>query len=58
MIYVPASEIEAFGGLDAVGDKDSFTELKQTVLSPAFVVDEKPIKVNGTISYVEQKSWI
>jgi len=58
MIYVPENAIVNFGGLEAVGDKESFSELKQVILAPDLVFKDKPIKVNGSMSYVEQKSWI
>ena len=58
MIYVPDEEIEAFGGLDKEAKPKAFSKLKKRVLGPNFTVDEKPIKINGTISYVEQVSWI
>mmetsp|Transcript_10702 Transcript_10702/g.13326 ORF Transcript_10702/g.13326 Transcript_10702/m.13326 type:complete len:95 (-) Transcript_10702:2822-3106(-) len=58
MIYVPEAEIAAFGGLDKEGDKESFETLKNKVLGPDFSVTEKPITVNGSLGFVEQKSWI
>ena len=58
MIYVPDAEVENFGGLDQEGDKDSFNELKSKVLSPDFNVPTKPVKLYGSVSYVEQVSWI
>ena len=58
MIFVPDAEIHAFGGLDQQGDKDSFDQLRQRVLGPGFTAVKKPIQVSGSISYVEQTSWI
>ena len=58
MIYLPENEITAFGGVDKVGDNESFNALKQKVLSPSFSVDTKPVKICGSMSYVEQTSWI
>lgn len=32
--------------------------MKRKILGPDFNIDDKPIKINGSISYVEQVSWI
>ena len=62
MIYVPEEEIKAFGGLDKEGDQDTFNDLKRRILSPDYDFTasgaELPIKLSGSISYVEQNSWI
>ena len=60
MIYVPQAEIDAFGGLGTEGDKESFEQLKSRILGSGFTPDaeSKPIRINGTLSFVEQKSWI
>ena len=58
MIYVPDEEIEAFGGLEKEAKPKAFSKLKKRVLGPNFTVDEKPITINGRVSYVEQVSWI
>ena len=60
MIYVPEADIAAFGGLDKEGDKESFELLKKKVLGSDFTIADadKPVRFNGTLSFVEQKSWI
>lgn len=32
--------------------------MKQKVLSPSFSVETKPVKIQGSVSFVEQTSWI
>jgi len=58
MIYVPQPEIDSFGGLDHWGTQAEFDSLKARLLGPDFKVDDKPIKIRGSVSYVEQGSWI
>lgn len=58
MIYVPQSEIDEFGGLDHKGTQQEFDRLKNRIVSADFACGVKPIKVRGSVAYVEQGSWI
>jgi ABC-type bacteriocin/lantibiotic exporter with double-glycine peptidase domain len=58
LIYIPQNEIDAFGGLDHVAPQEDFDALKDRLVGGDFECAKKPIKVRGTVSYVEQGSWI
>ena len=58
LIYLPQGEIDDFGGLDHEGTQEEFDQLKSRLLGGNLVVNKKPIKIRGTLSYVEQTSWI
>ena len=58
LIYVPQHEVDKFGGLEKEASKEEFDELKVRLLGDEFEVLDKPIKIAGTMSYVEQSSWI
>lgn len=58
MIYVPRHEIDAFGGLEKEATKEEFKQLKTKVRRLDLDDDSTPIRINGTLGYVEQKSWI
>ena len=58
MIYIPQSEIDEFGGVNYDASLEELDGLRSRLLSPDFKVSEKPINIKGTISYVEQGSWI
>lgn len=53
LIYVPQPEIDNFGGLDREATQEEFNDLKKRLLSDQFEVKRKPVKVKGTVSYVE-----
>lgn len=53
LIHIPQSEIDEFGGLDHEASIDEFETLKHRLLGPDFKVSDKPIKIKGSISYVE-----
>ncbi len=57
MIYLPASEIANYGGVDKLGKKEDFEKLKKTLLSKALVFDP-PVTIDGSLAYVEQNAWI
>ena len=59
MIHVPNQMIDEFkGGLDQECDQEDLNALKQKVLSSDLKLTEKPIQINGSLSYVEQSAWI
>lgn len=59
LIHIPQTEIDEFGGLEHAGTQEEFDRLKNIVNSRDFDCGkEKPIKVRGSVSYVEQGSWI
>ena len=58
MIFIPQNEIDGFGGLDFMATQDQLDRLKKRLLAPNFQVDDKPIKIKGSVSYVEQTPWI
>ena len=58
MIFIPQNEIDGFGGLDFMATQDQLDRLKRRLLAPNFQVDDKPIKIKGSVSYVEQTPWI
>ena len=58
LIHIPESEIIEFGGVDHDASQEQFDNLRKRLLSPSFNVVDKPIKIKGSISYVEQSSWI
>ena len=58
MLYVPQNLIDDFGGLEHEADKESLNALKDEILGPKFKLETKPIRLGGSISYVEQVSWI
>ena len=53
MIYLPEEVIAEFGGPDKMGNKAAFKALKDKVLAKDFRPREAPIKVDGSLSYVE-----
>ena len=58
LIFVPEAEIAAFGGFDKVADQQAFKDLQTKVLSKDLRIEQKPVRINGKVSYVEQSSWI
>mmetsp|Transcript_20481 Transcript_20481/g.27669 ORF Transcript_20481/g.27669 Transcript_20481/m.27669 type:complete len:155 (-) Transcript_20481:621-1085(-) len=58
LIYVPQSEIDEFGGLEHEATQEELDTLRKRLLTPDFKVSNKPIKIRGSVSYVEQGSWI
>lgn len=57
MIYLPRKEIDVFGGESVMKKKADFDVLKKRLLSPEFEFTS-PVKVDGSLSYVEQQAWI
>jgi ABC-type bacteriocin/lantibiotic exporter with double-glycine peptidase domain len=57
MIYLPQKEIDTFGGVDKEAKKDDFDTLRKRLLSKDLKFDS-PVKVDGSMSYVEQNAWI
>ena len=53
MIYLPSKEIDVFGGDAAMKKKGDFDVLRKRLLSPEFEF-LPPVKVDGSLSYVEQ----
>ena len=53
LIYLPQSEIDNFGGLEYEGTQEEFDQLKTNLLGGNLVVPDCPIKIKGSISYVE-----
>ena len=53
MIYLPQQEIDGFGGENKLSTKEDFDKLRKKLLSSDMEF-EAPIKVDGTLSYVEQ----
>ena len=58
LIYIPQSEIDEFGDLEYEATTEEIETLKKRVLAPDYKVENKPIKIKGSVSYVEQGSWI
>ena len=58
LIYLPQEAIDEFGGINHEATSEEFDVLKQKLLGPDFKVREKPIKIKGSVSFVEQGSWI
>lgn len=60
LIYIPQSEIDEFGGLDHEATQEELETLKKKLLDPKLLANstERPIKLRGSVSYVEQGSWI
>ena len=50
---MPQDEIDGFGGLDHWASQEEFDALKGRLFGPNFEVKDKPIKIRGSISYVE-----
>ena len=53
MIYLPEEVISEFGGPEKMGKKADYKALKDKVLSKEFRPKEAPVKVDGSLSYVE-----
>lgn len=53
MIYLPRKEIDVLGGESAMKKKGDFDVLRKRLLSPEFEF-LPPVKVDGSLSYVEQ----
>lgn len=58
LIYMPQEAIDEFGGINHEATSEEFDVLKRKLLGPDFKVHEKPIKIKGSVSFVEQGSWI
>ena len=60
LIYIGDDEIARQGGQQALLQEAELNDLKQRVLSPDYYADvaEKPIKLAGRLSLVEQNPWI
>jgi len=58
MIYLPDECIQEFGGVEKMASKEDFEKLKNKLLSKDLKLNEPPVKVNGSMSYVEQNAWI
>ena len=58
LIYLPQSEIDEFGGLDGEGTQEEFDTLKGRLCGDNLQLDDKPIKIKGSVAYVEQVAWI
>jgi len=60
MIYLPPAEINLFGGVNHPAKPERFEQLTEVLLGEG-AADSKfdaPIKVEGSIAYVEQSAWI
>ena len=53
MIFIPQNEIDELGGLEYAATQDELDRLKKRLLAPDFQVEDKPIKIKGSVSYVE-----
>lgn len=53
MIYLPDECIQEFGGVEKMASKEDFEKLKNKLLSKDLKLNEPPVKVNGSMSYVE-----
>ena len=53
LIYVPQNSISEFGGLEHAAPTEEFDKLKQKLLAEDFHVEEAPVKINGSLSFVE-----
>lgn len=58
MLYIPESEIQKLGGIDYEATQEEFDVLKNRLVNEEFDQRDPPIKIRGSISYVEQGSWI
>ena len=58
LIYMPQGEIDQFGGMDHEGTQEEYDLLKTRLFGEDLQVNEKPIKIKGSVAYVEQVSWI
>ncbi len=46
-----------FGGVDKLATKEDFEKLKKRLLDKDLEY-ESPVKVDGSLAYVEQNAWI
>lgn len=53
MLYVPDQEIKFAGGLDKPMTQAEFDGIKASVLDLKVKEGEEPVKINGSVSYVE-----
>ena len=53
LMYIPKSEIDVFGGLERVASQGELDTIKERLLNQNFEVGEKPIKITGSLSFVE-----
>ena len=53
LLYLPQKEIERFGGFDHEGTQEEYDALKNRILGDDINIEEKPIKIRGSVSYVE-----
>ena len=53
LIYVPQDEVDKFGGLEKEASKEEFDSLKERLLGSEFKVEERPIEISGSLSFVE-----
>ena len=58
LIYVPSSSITEFGGLEHTATSEELDKLKEQILGDNFSVEEAPVNISGSLSFVEQNAWI
>ena len=58
LIYVPSSSITELGGLEHTATPEELDKLKEKILGDDFQVEEAPVNISGSLSFVEQNAWI
>lgn len=59
MTYIPDSEIEKAGGLEASLTEQQIKNIRKSVYAPgASFEGGAPVKLRGKVAYVEQQAWI
>lgn len=65
MLYIPQTFIDEFGGMEREASTEEFEHLKEKILDQTTLKEEienkvgkYPVRIKGSMSYVEQSSWI
>lgn len=58
MLNIPASEVDFIGDASRKLSEGEQKGLEQALLAHEFTRENAPVKMNGTLTYVEQQHWI